>query len=158
MFNEDCYRILGIASNADDKTIRKAYRDKSKELHPDVNPSPDAAQQFAKLAAAMNILTDPTERLKHDDRFGYNKTARNQDSNAKQKFSEFQKDKAEGLVKEWSTDYEKAMGMREQQRHAHLTKHKRKMRLIAIVMVTFILLSIGFVAFLFFGGSFFTMP
>src|SRR5688572_16842678 len=113
MLNEDCYRLLGISPDANEKTIRKAYRDRSKELHPDVNPASDAAQQFAKLSAAQATLLDPVSRLKHDDHFGYNKNIRNQDANAKQKFSEYQKEKAENLVKEWSTDYEKAMEMRE---------------------------------------------
>lgn len=135
MLNEDCYRLLNVAPDADEKTIRKAYRDRSKELHPDVNPSPDAAQQFAKLAAAMNTLIDPVERLKHDDRFGYNKPARNQDANAKQKFSDFQKEKATHLVKEWSSDYEKAMMMREAQRMQVVNAHKQRKRVIIIAIV-----------------------
>lgn len=157
MLNEDCYKLLNISPDADEKTIRKAYRDRSKELHPDVNPSPNAAQQFAKLSAALATLLDPASRLKHDDHFGYNKTTRNQDANAKQKFSSFQNEKAETLVKEWSSDYEKAMSMREQQRQQHLRKHKRKMRLITILMIIFLALALGFVAMLFTGG-FFTLP
>lgn len=136
MLNEDCYRLLGIPPDADDKTIRKAYRDRSKELHPDVNTSPDAAQQFAKLAAAFAVLSDPIQRLKHDDHFGHNKQSRNQDANAKQRFSDFQKNKAAGLVNEWSTDYEKAMYMREQQRNAVIRKHKGRMkRLLAFALL-----------------------
>lgn len=145
MLNEDCYRLLEISPDADEKTIRKAYRDRSKELHPDVNPSPDAAQQFAKLNAAQNILLDPTERLKHDDRFGYSKTARNQDANAKQKFSDFQKEKAEHLVKEWSTDYEKAMLMREAQRFQVLKAHKRRQTGIVIAIVVLLVLILSMV-------------
>src|SRR3989344_1735420 len=108
MLNEDCYRLLNIPPDADEKTIRKAYRNRSRELHPDVNPSPDAAAQFAKLSQAVNTLLDPIERLKHDDRFGYHKKARSQDENAKQEFSEYQKQKASTLVNEWSQDYSKA--------------------------------------------------
>jgi molecular chaperone DnaJ len=59
MLNEDCYRLLGILPEADEKAIRKAYRERSKELHPDVNPSPDAAQQFAKLSAAQSTRSIP---------------------------------------------------------------------------------------------------
>lgn len=157
MLNEDCYRLLGISPDANEKIIRKAYRDRSKELHPDVNASPDAAQQFAKLSAAQSTLLDPISRLKHDDHFGYNKTARNQDANAKQKFSDFQKEKAEHLVKEWSTDYDKAMEMREQQRQQHIAKHKLKMRLVVILMITILSLAFVWIAILIYGG-FFTMP
>jgi curved DNA-binding protein CbpA len=157
MLNEDCYRLLGIPPDANEKTIRKAYRDRSKELHPDVNPSANAAQQFSKLNTALITLLDPISRLKHDDHFGYNKNIRNQDANVKQRFSDFQKEKAENLVKEWSTDYEKAMGMREQQRLQHLAKHHRKMWFIAILMISFLVLAFGIVAIIIYGG-FFTMP
>lgn len=138
MFTEDCYRLLNIAPDADEKTIRKAYRERSKEIHPDANPSPDAAQAFAKLNAAANILLDPIQRLKHDDRFGYNKGMRNQHSNAKQKFSDYQKEKAGHLVKEWSEDYMKAMEMRERQRLTLVEKHKARMkRIVAAAIVLF---------------------
>ncbi len=142
MLNEDCYRLLGISPDADEKTIRKAYRDRSKELHPDVNPSPDAAQQFAKLAAAMETLIDATSRLKHDDRFGYLKAGRNQNENAKQQFSEFQKEKAEHLVNEWSNDYQKAMEMRERQRKAQIEKHRMGMKRTQILIVVILLIAI----------------
>lgn len=139
MLNEDCYRLLNIPADANDKAIRKAYRDRSKELHPDVNPSPDAALQFAKLNEAMNTLLDPTSRLKHDDRFGYNKTVRNQDKNAKQEFSTFQKEKAEHLVQEWSVDYDKAMEMRERQRQEFLDYHRKRKRRLILAFVLVIL-------------------
>ena len=145
MLNEDCYRLLNISPDADEKTIRKAYRDLAKEVHPDKNPSPDAAQQFGKLSAAIATLIDPVERLKHDDRFGYNKPPRHQGENAKQRFSDYQKNKAEHLVKEWSTDYEKAMHMREEQRHATIRKHKTKMKIVAAIVV---LLMVSLVLFL----------
>lgn len=147
MLDEDCYRLLGVAPDANEKTIRKAYRERSKELHPDVNPSADAAQQFAKLAAAMATLTDPVQRLKHDDRFGYNKTTRNQDANAKQRFSDFQKEKAQHLVKEWSTDYEKAMHMRDAQRLQVLNSHKRRQKAIVIAIAVLIALIAGMFVF-----------
>jgi DnaJ-class molecular chaperone len=139
MIDQDCYRLLNVSPDADEKTIRKAYRNRSRELHPDVNPSPDAAAQFAELAAALAMLTDPVERLKHDDRFGYTKKARNQTENAKQRFSDFQKEKASSLVNEWSNDYGKAMDMRQQQRLALVEKHKKRMRLIiAIALASFV--------------------
>jgi DnaJ-class molecular chaperone len=134
MLNEDCYRLLGISPDASEKVIRKAYRDRSKELHPDVNPSADAAHQFTKLAAALATLIDPVERLKHDDRFGYNKTTRNQDSNVKQKFSDYQKEKAEDTVNQWKVDYGKAMRIREQQRNQVIARHKRNVKIIRIAI------------------------
>lgn len=135
MLNEDCYRLLEVAPDADEKTIRKAYRDRSKALHPDVNPSPDAAVQFARLNQAVNILLDPVQRLKHDDRFGYTKKGRNQSENSKQRFSDFQKNKAEHLVKEWSDDYGKAMAMRDKQRQEVIAAHKRRIKILSAVTI-----------------------
>jgi|GEM_PF-1362739 len=142
MFKDDCYSLLGISPDADEKTIRKAYRERSKELHPDVNPSPDAAQSFAKLSYAHSTLLDPVARLKHDDHFGYNKNIRNQDSNAKQQFSDFQKQKATSTVNEWSADYGKAMKMRDQQRLKHIETHRRRMKWIMIIAIATIAISI----------------
>lgn len=139
MLDEDCYRLLQVPPDVDEKTIRRAYRERSKELHPDVNPSPDAAAQFARLALAVETLLDPVQRLKHDDRFGYSKKVRSQEEHAKQTFSEFQKEKAEHLVKEWSSDYDKAMEMRERQR-LQVIKNNRRRMLISIII--FILLAL----------------
>ncbi len=143
MINEDCYRLLNISSDSDEKAIRKAYRDLAKEFHPDKNPSPDAAQQFGKLSAALATLIDPVERLKHDDRFGYNKPPRHQGENAKQRFSDFQKEKAETTVNQWKNDYGKAMRMREQQRNQVIDRHRRniKIMVIAIALVVAALLT-----------------
>jgi DnaJ-class molecular chaperone len=159
MIRDDCYKLLEISSDADEKTIRKAYRERSKELHPDVNPSPLAAQQFATLSAACSTLLDPVSRLKHDDHFGYNKTTRNQDQNAKQKFSDFQKEKAEQLVSDWSNDYAKAMAMRDRQRNAKIEKHKAGMKRTQLLIVVIILVMLfGVTTFFVFRNYIFAMP
>lgn len=139
MLDEDCYLLLNISPDADEKTIRRAYRERSKELHPDVNPSSDAASQFAKLTSAIETLLDPVQRLKHDDRFGYSKKVRSQEDHAKQSFSEFQKGKAEHLVKEWSDDYNKAMEMRERQRTNALKTHNWR---IILIFSSFVVLAL----------------
>lgn len=142
MIARDCYKILYVNSDADDSAIRAAYRKRSKELHPDVNPDPKAAADFADLAAAVAVLTDPVQRLKHDDFFGYNKNIRNQDSNAKQQFSDFQKQKATSTVNEWSADYGKAMKMRDLQRFKHIETHRRRMKWVMIIAIATLALSI----------------
>jgi len=131
----NCYQLLRIKPDANDASIRKAYRSRSRELHPDLNPSPTAATEFAELASAMNTLLDPIARLKHDDYFALNKHVRNQDANTKEKFSEYQQQKASALVNEWSNDYGKAMDMRQKQRLDHVAKHKKRMQRIVIVAV-----------------------
>jgi DnaJ-class molecular chaperone len=144
----DCYKLLGISSDADEKTIRKAWRLKTKEVHPDINPSPEANADFRKLTSALETLLDPISRLKHDRKFGYYGKSKNKSENAKQVFSNFQKEKAEITVNEWSTDYEIAMAMREEQRRKHLAKHQRNIRILRFVFIGVALLILVVVIYL----------
>ena len=57
------FQILSIPTNADDKTVRQAYRKLAKQFHPDKNPDPAAAIYFAeKIAKAYQTLTDEVAR------------------------------------------------------------------------------------------------
>ncbi len=138
----DCYKLLDIPSNADKKTIRKAYRIKTKEIHPDLNKSPDAENQFTELSDALALLLDEAGRIKHDHQFGYSGPIKNKYSNRKQQFTSSQNEKAKLTVNEWSEDYSVAMGMREMQRKKHLAKHRRNQILIIIGTVILALISI----------------
>lgn len=63
------YDLLGVAPSADLPAIKAAYRQLALRLHPDVNPAPDAAQRFAAVAAAYDVLSDAAARALYD-RFG----------------------------------------------------------------------------------------
>lgn len=66
----DYYEVLGINKNADDKTIKKAYRKLAKKYHPDINPGDaDAEAKFKEVTQAYEVLSDP-EKRKLYDRFG----------------------------------------------------------------------------------------
>lgn len=60
------YQVLGIASDATDSDIRKAYKLKAKILHPDVNKSERAAEEFVTLKEAFETLIDSNKRFIYD--------------------------------------------------------------------------------------------
>ena len=64
---KDFYEILGITKNADAADIKKAYRKKALEFHPDKNPGNAAAEESFKAAAeAYEVLSDPQKKAKYD--------------------------------------------------------------------------------------------
>ena len=67
--NNDLYEILGVDKNADEAQIKKAYRRKARELHPDVNKALDAEDKFKELNEAYDVLSDPNKKAYYD-RFG----------------------------------------------------------------------------------------
>ncbi len=62
----DHYDVLGVQPDASDADIKKAYRRLARELHPDVNPSPDAAERFKDVTHAYDVLSDPEQRRRYD--------------------------------------------------------------------------------------------
>ena len=60
----DPYRILGVDKNSSEGDIKKAYKDRSKKLHPDGGGND---KDFADLKKAFDILTDPAKRNLYDE-------------------------------------------------------------------------------------------
>ncbi|HXR53866.1 MAG TPA: J domain-containing protein [Acidimicrobiales bacterium] len=66
----DLYGLLGVASNATDEEIKRAYRRKAREHHPDANAGDAAAEaRFKEVSLAYEVLRDPDRRARYD-RFG----------------------------------------------------------------------------------------
>jgi molecular chaperone DnaJ len=62
----DHYEVLGIGRDASVDDIKKAYRKLARQLHPDVNPSPEAQEQFKLVTHAYEVLSDPVQRQNYD--------------------------------------------------------------------------------------------
>jgi molecular chaperone DnaJ len=62
----DHYEVLGVERTASPEEIKKAYRRLARELHPDVNPSDEAAERFKLVTHAYDVLSDPEQRERYD--------------------------------------------------------------------------------------------
>ena len=64
---QDYYKILGVERNADEKAIKKAYRDLARRYHPDLNPGDEkASNHFKEINEAYEVLSDPEKRSRYD--------------------------------------------------------------------------------------------
>ena len=64
---EDYYAILGVSSDADEEEIKKAYRKKAFQYHPDRNQgNREAEEMFKKVGEAYSVLSDPQKRAAYD--------------------------------------------------------------------------------------------
>lgn len=70
MEKRDYYEVLGVSKDADDKTIKSAFRKLAKKYHPDVSKEPDAAEKFKEAQEAYAVLSDADKRKQYDQ-FGH---------------------------------------------------------------------------------------
>ncbi|MCB9793353.1 MAG: DnaJ domain-containing protein [Alphaproteobacteria bacterium] len=63
----DPYRTLGVAKDADQATIRKAFKKLAREYHPDRNPTPEAEARFKEISGAYDVVGDEDKRKLWDE-------------------------------------------------------------------------------------------
>lgn len=63
---KDYYEILGVDPDADQKTLKSAYRKLARKYHPDVSAETDAEERFKELSEAYEVLKDDEKRAQYD--------------------------------------------------------------------------------------------
>lgn len=72
MAKRDYYEVLGVDKNASAEDIKKAYRKKAKECHPDLHPNDKTAEErFKELNEANEVLSNPEKKARYDQ-YGFN--------------------------------------------------------------------------------------
>ena len=72
-YQKDLYAILGVEPDADEVTIKSAYRKQARIWHPDVNDnSQESIVRFKEITEAYEVLTDSHKRSKYDILKGIN--------------------------------------------------------------------------------------
>jgi molecular chaperone DnaJ len=67
-FEKDYYQVLGVAKNATQAEIKKAYRKLAQQHHPDANQgNKDAEERFKEISAAYDVIGDPEKRKQYDE-------------------------------------------------------------------------------------------
>jgi len=99
----DYYKILEVPRNANSEDIRRAYRNKAKLVHPDVNDSPKAQEVFVVVTEAYEVLMDEQKRYMHDIKLNYIDTAREEAERKKQYYgSSVKNDTYTNFNHDWS--------------------------------------------------------
>ncbi len=70
MAKKDYYETLGVDKNADQATIKSAFRKLAKKYHPDINKEPEAEAKFKEIGEAYSILSDEKKKASYDQ-FGH---------------------------------------------------------------------------------------
>jgi curved DNA-binding protein CbpA len=96
---KDYYRVLEVEFNADNLTIKKAYRKLALKYHPDKNDAFDAASKFIEITEAYEVLTDAEKRREYDRIYQIFFNTKERPENTEQSYKNVYQNKQE----EWSS-------------------------------------------------------
>ncbi|MBN1560565.1 J domain-containing protein [candidate division KSB1 bacterium] len=100
MASNDFYKVLGVAENASESDIKKAYRELAKKYHPDKHKGdPQAENRFKEISEAYAVLGDPKKRAQYDQMRrlgGYDSNFQNVDFDLRDIFGGFRQRRSAG--------------------------------------------------------------
>jgi hypothetical protein len=99
------YKILGLTESASVDDIKRAYRNRAKEIHPDKNGNPDAHEQFILLTEAYEYLLNLKSGAKHQHAYSYADWYEKKREQARQQASQYARMRYNDFTK---TEYYKA--------------------------------------------------
>jgi len=62
----DLYEVLGVPRGSDERTVKRAFREKARKYHPDVNKDPGAEDVYKEISQAYATLSDPEKKQRYD--------------------------------------------------------------------------------------------
>ena len=89
---EKHFKVLGVSSECSEKELKKAYKSKALELHPDKNPSPEASQKFSAVKQAYEALMNPQVRKAQALKAEAYKQRQQRDSSARERVKKFREE------------------------------------------------------------------
>lgn len=106
------YTTLGVGMNATEQEIKKAFRNKVKKYHPDINPTKEAEDKIRKITEAYEVLSDVEKRksydeeLKRDNRTHFEEQSSSTQSNP---YASYSKERDESDFEDWIKIYLKIL-------------------------------------------------
>src|SRR3954470_938358 len=85
---KDLYSVLGVPRDADEDTIKKAFRKLAMKHHPDKNPGKASEARFKEVNRANEVLSDPKKRALYDE-FGEESLSQNFDADRARQVRDF---------------------------------------------------------------------
>lgn len=123
------YDLLGVDQDASEEEIKRAFREKVKEVHPDHNDDADAGERFRRVREARDTLCDPKARQRYDRQRNQTDETKTDSSNERQQHKEQQRhQQRKEQQRRQAEQRRKRQQRKEQQRQQAEQRRKRRQR------------------------------